>query len=258
MRRSGALVRACTPVATPAGVTVPSGGGGTSPRPRGGRRAGAPAARRPGGERGGEGGEGGGRAAAPCPPLAPWDGPWPPSLSPFVSGAPPLGYTRAVRVAERPWAPGATRSAAGGSVWRLGGWRTHTGGGGDRMRGASRGGRWMWTSDGGGGESGALGGRRGALGSGSGANERLRRGGSVGSVSVGGGCAVWGGGGSAAVCETCLRCRARLASEEASAGRGGPCVVPPGTVGRGGEVPHPPLIRRVGVRRRRRLVVRVE
>ena len=72
----------------PPGVTVPSGGGGTFPRPRGGWRAGAPVARRPGGGVGGE--KRGGRATAPRPPAL-WDGPWPPSLSPFSSGAPPWG-----------------------------------------------------------------------------------------------------------------------------------------------------------------------
>ena len=74
----------------PPGVTVPSGGGGTSPWPRGGRRAGAPAARRPGWERGGEGGGGGAAPLLPAPP-APWGGPWPAFLSPLVSGAPPWG-----------------------------------------------------------------------------------------------------------------------------------------------------------------------
>ena len=55
----------------------PGGGGGPAlPRPAGRGESG-----------GGEGGGGQGRAAAPRPP-AQWVGPWPPSLSPFVSGAP--------------------------------------------------------------------------------------------------------------------------------------------------------------------------
>ena len=71
----------------PPGVAVPSGGGGTSPRPRGGWRAGAPVARRPGGEVGGRG-EGGPRRCSPPPwrggaALAP--------VAPFFPGAPPLG-----------------------------------------------------------------------------------------------------------------------------------------------------------------------
>ena len=73
----------------PPGVAVPSGGGGTSPSPRGG---GGPASPRLAG-RGGSGGERwvrGVRAAVPRPP-APLGGLWPPSLSHFVSGAPPWG-----------------------------------------------------------------------------------------------------------------------------------------------------------------------
>ena len=103
----------------------------------------------------------------------------------------------------------------------------------------------MWTWDGGGvrcgargsssGGSGALGGRGGALGSESGATERLSRGGSVGIVSAGGGCAVLGGSRSAAVCGTRPRRGARLAREEASRGPRGPGVVQPGTVGGGGK-----------------------
>ena len=73
----------------PLGVAVPSGGGETSPRPRGGWRAGAPTARRPGG---GSWGERGGGAAPLFPTPLPWGGgPWPPSLSFFFPGAPPLG-----------------------------------------------------------------------------------------------------------------------------------------------------------------------
>ena len=74
-----------------------------------------------------------------------------------------------------------------------------------------------------------------------------------------GGCAVRGRSGSAAVFRTGLRRGTHLASQEALAGPGGTRVVPPGTGG--GEVPHPPWICRVGVRRRWgrwRLVVRVE
>ena len=104
----------------------------------------------------------------------------------------------------------------------------------------------------------ALGGGGGALGSGSGASERLKRGGAVGSVSDEGGCSVRGGSGSAAVCGTRPRCGANRASQEVSTGPGGPRGVPRGTRGGEGEVPRPPLIRRVGVRRRRQLVVRVE
>ena len=132
--------------------------------------------------------------------------------------------------------------------------------------GGATGGRGWWTWGGGGadggawgsgsGGSGAPGGRGGALGSGSGASEWLRGGGGVGSVSAGGGCATRGG-------------------------RGAPPFVGPGLVARvgpvrrywrvlggltrrhlvlggGGEVPRPPWIRHVGVRRRQRMVVRVE
>ena len=67
-----------------------------------------------------------------------------------------------------------------------------------------------------------------------------------------------GGSRSAAVCGTRPRRGASRASQEASAGPGGPRVVPPGTGGGGREVLHPPLISHVGVRRRCRLVVRVE
>ena len=140
---------------------------------------------------------------------------------------------------------------------RLRGWglRTRTGGAGDRTHGAARGGRGMSTWDGGGvrggargtgsGRSGALGGCGGASGCGSGASERLSCGGAVGSVSAGGWCAVWGGSGSAAVCGTGPRRGARLASQEVSAGPGGPRVVPPGTWGgRGSPAPSMDLLRR--------------
>ena len=102
----------------PPGFAVPSGGGGTSPRPRGGWRAGAPVARRPGGGVGGRG-EGGPRRCSP----APCPGGWPvaPFAVPLLLRRTPPGYTRSAGVAGRPWAPGAARSAAGGSVWR-GGW----------------------------------------------------------------------------------------------------------------------------------------
>ena len=64
--------------------------------------------------RGGAGGGGwAGRSAAPRPPAKLGVG-----LPSVVSGAPPLGYTRAVGVAGRPWALGAARSAANGSVRR--------------------------------------------------------------------------------------------------------------------------------------------
>ena len=106
--------------------------------------------------------------------------------------------------------------------------------------------------------SGSLGGRGGASGSGSGASERLSCGGAVGSMSAGGGCAAWGGGRSSAVRGTGPHRGASWASQEASAGPGRPRVVLPGTRGGGGGVPQAPWIRRVGVRRRRRLVVRAE
>ena len=72
----------------PPGAAAPSGGGGASPLPRGGWRAGSPVARRP--ERGvGGRGEGGPRRGSP-PPCPGGGGPWPPTQSPFISGAPPL------------------------------------------------------------------------------------------------------------------------------------------------------------------------
>ena len=84
-RRLGALGRAvcwssCVP--PPPRVAGPSGGGGASPRLKGGWGVGAPAALKPGGGAGG--GEGrGGRSAAPCPPAPSGVG-----LPSFVSGAP--------------------------------------------------------------------------------------------------------------------------------------------------------------------------
>ena len=86
-------------------------------------------------------------------------------------------------------------------------------------------------------------GRGGALGSGSGASERLRRGGAVGSVSAGSGCAVWRGSGNATVCGTGPHRGARLESEEALAVPGGRRVVAPGTGGGGGGSPPPPTDR---------------
>ena len=92
----------------PPDVAVSFGGGGTPPWLRGGQRAGAPAACRPGKERGG----GGGRSAAPRPP-APLGGPWPPPLSSFVSGVPPWGIL--VHPVDRQWV-----SVAGGGAGRGG------------------------------------------------------------------------------------------------------------------------------------------
>ena len=154
-----------------------------------------------------------------------------------VAGAPVAGRVRV----DRGTGQGVLLAGGGGGMWTSGGCDVLGG-----ARGSGSGG------------SGALGGDGGGLGSGSGASERLRRGGAVGSVSAGNGCALRGGSGSAAVCGTGHRRGARLASEEVSARPRRPCVVPPGTRGRGGEVPHPPLISRVGMPRRRRLVVRVE
>ena len=74
------------------------------------------------------------------------------------------------------------------------------------------------------------------LGSRSGAIGWLRRGGGVGSVGAGVGCAVRGGRGSAAVCGTGPQ-RSSRAGQEVSAGPGGPRVVPPGTGGGGGGPP---------------------
>ena len=118
--------------------------------------------------------------------------------------------------------------------------------------------RWRswWARGSGSGGSGVPGGRGGTLGSRSGASGWLRRGGGLGSVGVGGECAVLGGSGSAAVCRTGPH-RSSRASQEDSAGPGGPRVVPPGTGG-GGEVPRRPWIRHIGVWWRQRLVVWVE
>ena len=98
----------------PSGVTVPSGWRRASPRPGGG---GGPALPRPAGSRGGKG-EGGGEGGpcrfspAPCPvgwPMAPV----PVTLRLRCA---PLGYTRAVGVAGRPWAPVGQCSGGGGEV----------------------------------------------------------------------------------------------------------------------------------------------
>ena len=108
------------------------------------------------------------------------------------------------------------------------------------------------------GGSGDLGGRVGASGSASGASERLRRGGAVGSVSAGGAVPRRGGGRAPPFAGTGL-----------VAGRAGPVRRRRRVLGGlawcrlvleegGGEVPHPPWICGVGVRRRWRLVVRVE
>ena len=95
----------------PPRVAIPSGGGGASPRLRGGGGSLLwPSSW--GGERGGGGG---GRSATPRPPR-------PVGRRPAIRClrcAPP-GYTRAVGVAGRPWASGAARLAANGSV-RAGG-----------------------------------------------------------------------------------------------------------------------------------------
>ena len=101
----------------------------------------------------------------------------------------------------------------------------------------------------------AQGGPGGTWGSGSGASGWLRRGGGVGSVGAGGECAVRGGSASATVCGTGPH-RSSRASQEASAGPGGPHVVPSGTGG--GGVSRHPCIRHVGVWWRQRLVVLVE
>ena len=102
----------------PTGDAVPSGGGGTSPRPRGGGEPASPRLAGQGGT-GGEGGEGGPRrrSSPPCPVG------WPVAPAPVTLclRRAPLGYTRAVGVAGRPWASGTARSAASGSVWRGGG-----------------------------------------------------------------------------------------------------------------------------------------
>ena len=99
--------------APPPRVAVPSEGGGASPRLRG---VGGSALLRPS-NRGGSRGGGGGWAAPPPPPPRP-HGCRPATLC--LQRAPP-GYTRAVGVAGRPWASGAARSAANGSLRRGGG-----------------------------------------------------------------------------------------------------------------------------------------
>ena len=125
------------------------------------------------------------------------------------------------------------------------------GGAGNGRCGAVRGGRATRTWDGGGarggaqgsrsGRSGAHGGRGCASGIKSGAGERLRRGGAVGSVRAGGGCAAWGASGSAAVCGTGPRRGASRASQEAWAVPGWPRAVRPGTRKGGGESPPPSM-----------------
>ena len=92
----------------PPRVAVPSRGGGASLRLR---RGGGPALLRPS-SRGGSGGGGEGGCSAAPRPLAP-----PGVILPSI----PPGYTRAVGVAALPWASGAARSAANGSVRREGG-----------------------------------------------------------------------------------------------------------------------------------------
>ena len=152
---------------------------------------------------------------------------------------------------------GTQRSGSGDG--RAFGWRMCMCGAGNGKRGAVRGGRGMRTWDGSGvhggawgsesGRHGTLGGRGGTTWSGSGTSEQLRRGGAVGSVRAGSGCAARGGSMSPAVCGTRPRRGASGASLESSAGPGGPCMVPPGTGGRG-KVPQPPWICSIGVRRR--------
>ena len=112
-RRLGALGRAVCRSSRipPPRVAVPSGGGGASPRLRGGGGSLLwPSSW--GGERGGGVG---GPLRRPPPPR-------PVGRRPAIRclrRAPP-GYTRAVGVAGRPWASGAARSAANGSVRRGG------------------------------------------------------------------------------------------------------------------------------------------
>ena len=114
-RRRGALGRAacgssCVPPPRVAGL---SGGGGASPRLRGG---GGSALLRPAG-RGGSEGEAGPlrRSPPPCPV----------GCRPAILclRRAPQGYTRAGGVAGWPWASGAPRAAASGSVRRGGGER---------------------------------------------------------------------------------------------------------------------------------------
>ena len=113
------------------------------------------------------------------------------------------------------WGSGGVLGGAGGSGSGGGGgsgWESRTGGGGGEKPGGGRRGRRRWTWGGSGarggargsgsGTSGAPGGRGGALGSESGASGWLRCSGGMGSVGAGGGCAVRGGSGDAAVCGT--------------------------------------------------------
>ena len=131
-----------------------------------------------------------------------------------------------------PSGAGGGRSGGGGGE----GWGSCTAGGGR--------GRWTWGGGGarggargsGSGRSGVPGRRGGAWGSGSGARGWLRRGRGVGSVGAGGECAMRGGSGSAADCGTGPH-RSSRASQELSAGPGGPGVVLPGTGGGGGGPP---------------------
>ena len=118
-RRWGAPGRAaCGSSCIPPQATLsPPGERGQPPGPRGG---GGPASPRLAGwgGMGGEGGEGGPRrhSSPPCPvgrPVAP-------APATLCLRRTPLGYTRAVGVAGRPWASGTARSAASGSVWRGG------------------------------------------------------------------------------------------------------------------------------------------
>ena len=84
----------------------------SAPRGAEGQRPRGPQA---GGERGGKG-EGRPRRCSPPPCPVGWPvAPVPVTLRLRRTS---LGYTRAVGVAGRSWAPGAARSAAGGSVWR--------------------------------------------------------------------------------------------------------------------------------------------
>ena len=140
VRRSCALLRVCPPAATPAGAGGGRRGGtrranlAASPPERHGPSLGtgdvssAPGGmegRRPrgpqaGGRLGGRG-EGGPRRCSPPPcPLG-----WPVAPVPvtLLLRRTPPGYARSVGVAGWLWAPGAARSAAGGSVWRRGGGR---------------------------------------------------------------------------------------------------------------------------------------
>ena len=140
VRRSGALVRAPPPVATPGGAgsrgrgaarradpaASPPGrhgpfrGRGGVPSAPGGRRAGAPAAHRPGGERGGEGGGGGAAPLLPAPlPCGVARGPRP--CHPSSLARPPGVYTRS----------GGCRAAVGAGRGPLGRqWVSVAGGGG--------------------------------------------------------------------------------------------------------------------------------